>query len=56
MQVIPLDKTQLSLKQAASLAQNGPVILTRKGKPLAAVKHLWGSDWESVTLANNPRR
>jgi hypothetical protein len=31
------------------------VILTRAGKPIAAVKDVSGSDWESVSLANNPR-
>ena len=30
------------------------VILTRKGKPLAAVNDLSDADWESVSLANNP--
>jgi hypothetical protein len=37
------------------LAKKGPVILTRKGKPLVSVKDLAGKDWEALALANNPR-
>jgi PHD/YefM family antitoxin component YafN of YafNO toxin-antitoxin module len=33
------------------LAKAGPVILTRHGKPLAAVKDLSHADWESIALA-----
>jgi hypothetical protein len=55
MKVIPVEQTSLSLPEVAELAKAGPVILTRKGKPLAAIKDLSGSDWESVSLANHPR-
>jgi hypothetical protein len=55
MNVIPLEKADVSLPDVAELARSGTVILTRKGKPLAAVKDLSGTDWESVSLANNPR-
>jgi len=37
------------------LAQAGTVIFTRRGKPVAALRNLSGSDWESVSLANNPQ-
>ncbi len=53
MNVVPIEKA--SLADVAELARSGTVILTRKGKPLAAVKDLSNSDWESVSLANNPR-
>ena len=36
-------------------AKSGPVIVTRKGKPFAALKALSGHDWEWVALANNPK-
>lgn len=55
MKLVPLEKTALTIADLARLSKQGPVILTRKGKPLAAVKNLQGSDWEAVSLANNPR-
>src|SRR3972149_3243953 len=55
MKLVPLERTGLTLLDVAELSKKGPVILTRKGKPLAAVKDLPGPDWESISLANNPR-
>ena len=55
MQVVALEKATLTLAEVAKMAKNGPVILTRGGKPLAAVKDLSRTDWESISLANNPR-
>jgi|SRR5581483_1948508 len=55
MKVIAVEDTTLSLSDLAKLAAEGPVILTRQGKPLVAIKDLSGSDWESVALVNNPR-
>ena len=55
MKVIALEKADLTLPEVAELAKEGAVILTRNGKPLAAVRDLSGSDWEAVSLANNPQ-
>lgn len=55
MRVVPLEKTKLTLPDVAELAKSETVILTRHGKPLAAIKDLSGSDWESLSLANDPR-
>ncbi len=55
MKAIALEDTTLTVEQLAKIASKQPVILTRKGKPVAAVKDLSGSDWEAVALANNPR-
>ena len=55
MKIIPVEKADLSLSALAELAKAGAVILTRNGKPLASVNDLSGSDWESVSLANNPQ-
>ncbi len=55
MKVVALETTDVGLPDLAAMARDGPVILTLNGKPLAAVKDLSGSDWESVALANNPR-
>src|SRR3989304_137323 len=53
MKLVPLERTGLTLLDVAELSKKGPVILTRKGKPLAAVKDLSGSDQESIAPANN---
>ncbi len=55
MKLVPIEKNILSISEIAQMAKNSPVILTKEGKPLAAVKSLSGKDWESVSLANNPR-
>ena len=54
MKVVAVEDAKLTLPEVAELAKSEPVILTRKGKPVAAVRDLTGSDWESVALANNP--
>ncbi len=55
MKLVAVEKTDLTLPQVAEMARNGPVILTRNGKPIVAVKDVSRSDWESLSLANNPR-
>ena len=55
MTVIPLEKTALTLPEVAELAKAGPIILTRAGKPLAAIKCLSPSEKEALTVAGNPR-
>jgi hypothetical protein len=55
MNKVDVEATSLTVPDLTELAKKGPVILTRKGKPLAAVKDLSGKDWESIALANNPR-
>ena len=55
MNTIDLEKTALTIPELARLAKSGTVIISCNGKPLAAVKDLSGSDWESVSLANNTR-
>jgi hypothetical protein len=55
MKIIPLEKASVTLPEVAELARSGTVVLTRNGKPLAAVKDLADADWETVSLANNPQ-
>jgi hypothetical protein len=55
MKVLPIEGNKKSIAELAQMAKNGPVILTRDGRPLAAVRDLSGKDWESVSLANNPQ-
>jgi hypothetical protein len=55
MKVVALEKTVLSVVDLARMAMKEAVILTRRGKPFVSVKSVFGNDWESVSLANNPR-
>ena len=55
MKVIPLEETTMTLPELVRLAEGGSLILTRGGRPIVTVKDVSGSDWESTSLANNPR-
>ncbi len=55
MKVVPVEKAGVTVTELAAMAKSGSVILTRNGKPIAAVKDLSGSDWETVSLANDPK-
>ena len=55
MKTVPVEDAALTADQLARMAEKEPIILTRNGQPLVAVKDLSGSDWETVSLANNPK-
>jgi hypothetical protein len=55
MKVVPLEGTTMTVSELVELAKGEAVILTRDGQPLVAVRDVSGSDWESASLANNPR-
>ena len=55
MKVVALEKTTKTVTELAELAKEEPVVLTRAWPPVAAVRNLSGSDWESVSLASNPK-
>ncbi len=55
MKVVPLEGTTLTVPELVEMAQGEPYLLTRGGQPLAAIQDVSGSDWESVSLAHNPR-
>jgi len=55
MKVVPLEGTTLTVPELVELTRNEAVILTRDGQPLVAVRDVSGSDWESASLASNPR-
>jgi prevent-host-death family protein len=54
MKRIELSKATEPLRDYAKRAKNGPVIVTARGKPLAAVVSLEGVDRESLSLSTNP--
>ena len=45
----------MTVLELAELAKGEAVILTRDGQPVVAVRDVSGSDWESASLASNPR-
>ena len=55
MKVIAMENTDVTVPNLEELVKEGTVILTRDGQPVLAVKDATGSDWESVSLASNPR-
>jgi hypothetical protein len=55
VKVLALEDTTLTVPDLAELVREGPVIVTRNGQPWMTVKDVSGSDWESVSLASNPR-
>jgi hypothetical protein len=55
MNVMPVEESSLTVAELAELVKAGTVILTRNGQPLLSVKDVSGSDWESISLASNPK-
>jgi hypothetical protein len=53
MKAIAVENTTMTAEELARMAAKEPIILTRDGQPLVAVKDISGSDWETVSLANN---
>lgn len=55
MKVVPLEGTTLTVPELVELARDEPVILTRDGRPLVAVRDVSDPDRDSASLAQNPR-
>jgi hypothetical protein len=55
MKVVPLEKSTMTVPELVELAKSEAVVLTRDGQPLVTVRDVSGCDWESASLANNPR-
>lgn len=55
MKTVEITKAKQSLASYARQVKKNPVVVTRDGKPMAALVGLSNSDWESVSLSNNPR-
>jgi hypothetical protein len=55
MKVVPLEGTTMTVPELVELARGEAVILTRGGQPVVSVRELSGADWESASLAHNPR-
>ena len=55
MKTIDIAKATGPLHEYARKARNGVVVVTRRGKPLAAVVGVDELDYESLSLSTNPK-
>ncbi len=53
-QVLEIAQATEPLAKYVAQTQRGPLVLTKKGRPVAALVALENTDMESVSLANNP--
>jgi antitoxin (DNA-binding transcriptional repressor) of toxin-antitoxin stability system len=49
------EKAVLPLSDYTRKVKRGPVVITRAGKPVAALVSISNADMETVSLGNNPR-
>ena len=54
MKTVPVRDLQKKLKQCIDEAQEGRVVITRRGKPAALLLGVEGKDWETVILETDP--
>jgi len=55
MRVIEKEYAVATLGEYAAEMEHGPVIVTSKGKPIAALVPIENADLETVSLSTNPR-
>jgi prevent-host-death family protein len=55
MKTIDIAKATAALREYAENARNELVVVTRRGKPLAAVVSVDQLDYESLSLSTNPK-
>jgi prevent-host-death family protein len=55
MKTVEVTKATLPLSDYAKKVKKEPVIITREGKPLAALVSISNADIETVSLSNNPK-
>ena len=55
MKTIDVANAKAPLTRYAATALKEAVIVTKNGKPMAAVVSLEGTDWETVRLSLNPK-
>ncbi len=55
MKTIEMAKATASLAEYAQDVNKEPVILTKKGRPVAALVSIENADLETVTLSNHPK-
>lgn len=55
MKTLEIGKATGSLAQYAKAVRKGPVIVTRRGRPLAALMPIENTDVETATLSTHPQ-
>ena len=55
MKTVEVAKATLPLSDYAKRIKKEPVIITREGKPVAALVSISNADIETVSLSNNPK-
>lgn len=55
MKIIEMAKATAPLAEYAQDVDKEPIILTKKGKPIAALVTIENADLETVTLSTNPK-
>ena len=55
MKTIDVTKANMPLSDYAKKIKKEPVIITKEGKPLAAMVNIQNADIETVSLSNNPK-
>jgi prevent-host-death family protein len=54
MKTVPVRDLQKRVKACIDEAQEGRVVITRRGKPAALLVGVEGKDWETVILETDP--
>lgn len=55
MKTVEIEKATLPLSDYTKKVKKEPVIITREGKPVAALVGISNADIETVSLSNNPK-
>lgn len=55
MKTVEIEKATLPLSDYTKKVKKEPVIITREGKPVAALVSISNADIETVSLSNNPK-
>lgn len=55
MKTLEISKATSSLAAYTRKVKREPVVVTRNGKPIAALVSVSNADMETVTISNNPR-
>lgn len=55
MKTLEITRATASLRSYAAHAKRGAVVITRRGKPVAALVSVEGIDLESLALSTNPQ-
>lgn len=55
MKTVKLNDAKQSLASYAKKVGKEPLVFVRRGKPVVALVNIEDSDWESISIANNPK-